>query len=182
MIGLLGKKRGMTQIFDEAGNVVGVTAVELGPCTVTQIKTAEKDGYSAVQISFAGKKREIKVAKPEEFKVGQEIKADIFKAGDFLKITGLTIGKGFAGRIKRWHQHRGPMSHGSKFHRIPGSIGSGTTPGRVWKGKQMAGRLGGKQATVKGIAIVQVFAEKNLVLVSGSVPGKRGNLVLVRKN
>ena len=139
---LLVKKMGMTQVFDEAGNVLGVTVVE---------------------------------AKPD-----QEIKVDAFKPQDKVLVSGRSIGKGFAGRIKRFHQSRGPMSHGSKCHRLMGSIGSGTTPGRVWKGKNMPGRLGGGRVTVKNLSVVQVIPEKNLLLLRGSVPGKRGNLVSVR--
>lgn len=138
---MLGVKRGMTQVFDEAGNCCGVSVVELKP----------------------------------------EFKADTLQAGDFVDVSGLSIGKGFAGRIKRWHQHRGPMSHGSKCHRIPGSIGSGTTPGRVWKGKQMPGRLGGGKITNKRLKIIQILAAKNVLLIYGSVPGKRGNEVMIRK-
>jgi len=179
---MLGKKIGMLQIFDKTGEVVGVTAIEVGPCIVTQIKTVEKDGYSAVQLSLGKKKREFEISNPAEYKVGQELKVDVFKAGDELKISGTTIGKGFAGRIKRWHSHRGPMSHGSKFHRIMGSIGSGSTPGRVWKGKPMPGRMGNVKVTLKNVQIVDVLPEKNLLLIKGSVPGKRGNLVLLRKN
>lgn len=181
MSGLLGKKIGMTQVFDENGNVFGVTVMEIGPCSVTRVKTVKSDGYNAVQIGFGKKKREIRVDKPEEFQVGQELKVDLFKPGDRVRVSGLTIGKGFAGRIKRYHQHRGPMSHGSKCHRLMGSIGSGTTPGRVWKGKQMPGRMGGKMATNNGISVVQVDPGKNLMMVYGSVPGKKGNLVLVRR-
>lgn len=182
MLGLFGKKKGMTQIFDEAGKVLGVTVVEIGPCSISRIKTVASDGYNAVQITFGKKKKEYRVEKPEEYTVGQELKVDLFKVGDYLKISGTSIGKGFAGRIKRWHQHRGPMSHGSKFHRIPGSIGSGTTPGRVWKGKQMAGRMGGCQVTNPNIAVVQIIPDKNLLLVYGSVPGKKGNIITVRKS
>jgi len=178
---MLGIKKGMTQIFDTAGNALGVTVVELGPCVVSRIKTVESDGYCAIQISFGKKKRELRVAKPEEYQVGQELKVDLFKAGDVVNVQGLSIGKGFQGRIKRYHQHRGPMTHGSKCHRIMGSIGSGTTPGRIWKGKQMAGRMGGGLVTNRKVAVAQVIAEKNLLLVKGSVPGKPGNVVLVRK-
>ncbi|MFA6169436.1 MAG: 50S ribosomal protein L3 [Candidatus Margulisiibacteriota bacterium] len=178
---MLGKKIGMTQVYDESGNMIGVTVVEAGPCVVSQVKTVAKEGYDAIQITFGKKKCEIRVDNPADFKVGQEMKADAFKSGDMIEVSGTTVGKGFAGRIKRWHQHRGPMSHGSKFHRIPGSIGSGTTPGRVWKGKQMPGRMGNCQATNKGLTVIQVIPEKNLILLKGSVPGKRGNTVFIRK-
>ncbi|MDD4179103.1 MAG: 50S ribosomal protein L3 [Candidatus Margulisbacteria bacterium] len=181
MNGLIGKKIGMTQIFDEKGNALGVTVVEVGPCKVTQVKTADKDGYDALQLLFGKKKREVRLDKPEELKVGDEIKVDIFKAGELVKVSGLTIGKGFQGTIKRYHTHRGPMSHGSKHHRLVGSASSGTTPGRVWPGRKMPGRMGGGQKTVKKVLVAQVIAEKNLLLIKGPVPGKPGNIVMVTK-
>ena len=179
----------MTQVYDKEGRLIPVTVIEAGPCVVNQVKTMEKDGYRAVQIGFMKQKKKEKPLHLKEFKAdkvegivkGQEFKVDNYKAGDMIEVSGTTVGKGFAGRIKRWHQHRGPMSHGSKFHRIPGSIGSGTTPGRVWKGKQMAGRMGNCQATNKGLKVIQVIPEKNLILLGGSVPGKRGNKVFIRK-
>jgi large subunit ribosomal protein L3 len=178
---MIGIKRGMTQVFDENGQLFGVTAVEVGPCIVTQVKTEKNDGYNAIQMSLGKKKRELRINNTDEYKVGQELKADIFKAGDTVKVSGKSIGKGFAGTVKRFHDHRGPMSHGSKSHRIPGSIGSGTTPGRVWKGRHMPGRLGGGMASVKNLRVVQVIPEMNLLLIYGPVPGKNGNLVMVRK-
>ncbi len=196
---ILGKKVGMTQVFDEAGNVNSVTVIETGPCVVTQVKTLEKDGYKAIQVGFDKTKktnkplkghlkdlnarylRELDVDKPEDFEVGQEIKVDIFKAGDFVSVCGRSIGKGFAGTVKRYHHARGPMTHGSKSHRIPGSIGAGTTPGRVFKGRGMPGRMGANQVTVENLRVVQVEAEKNLLLVAGSVPGKTGNIVTIHK-
>jgi len=198
---LVGKKVGMTQLFDDAGNVVPVTVVEAGPCVVVQVKTKDNDGYSAIQVGFGKKKankiskplkghlkelnasvlKEIKVEKPEDFKVGQEIKVDIFKSGDFVSISGNGIGKGFAGNIKRHHHHRGLMTHGSKSHRITGSIGAGTSPGKVYKGKSMPGRMGGKKVTVQGLKVFKIDSEKNLILVQGSVPGKSGNLVMIEK-
>lgn len=199
MSGLMGKKIGMTQIFNDEGEVTPVTVIEAGPCIVTQVKTREKDGYDAVQLGFMQAKkvnkpkeghlkdkklkhlREFKIEKPEEFKLGQEIKVDIFKPKDLVKIKGKSIGKGFAGTVKRWHFSRGPMSHGSKSHRRPGSIGAGTTPGRVFKGTRMAGRLGNRNVTQKGLEIVAVDLEKNLLLVRGSVPGAGKNLVEIRK-
>jgi large subunit ribosomal protein L3 len=181
MSGLLGIKKGMTQIFEENGNVLGVTVLEAGPCTVTQVKTMEKDGYCAIQMSFGKKKKEIRSDKPEEYKVGQELKADLFQPGEMVKVSGRAIGKGFAGIVKRYHARRGPMSHGSKSHRIPGSISSGTTPGRVRKGKKMPGRMGGGMVTNRSLKVVQVIPERNLLLLKGSVPGKSGNLVLIRK-
>lgn len=181
MIGLLGTKKGMTQVFDETGRLHGVTVVEAGPCPVTQVKTADKDGYSALQMSFGKKKREVRFEKSADYQKGQELKVDLFKVGDVVRVSGLTVGKGFAGNVKRFHTHRGPMSHGSKSHRIPGSSGSGTTPGRVFKGRKMPGRLGGGMATVKSLTVLQVVPEKNLLLLKGSVPGKAGNLVIIRK-
>ncbi|MFA4844390.1 MAG: 50S ribosomal protein L3 [Candidatus Margulisiibacteriota bacterium] len=178
---MIGIKKGMTQIFDESGNAIGVTVVEAGPCIVTQVKSPAKEGYAAVQVSFAKKKREIRVDKAEDYQVGQELKADLFAAGDLIHVTGVSIGKGFQGTIKRFHHHRGPMSHGSKSHRLTGSIGSGATPGRVWPGRPMPGRMGNVQVTVRKVRVIQVIAEKNLILIAGSVPGKIGNLVSLRK-
>ena len=178
---MIGIKKGMTEIFDTDGRMIGVTVVEAGPCVVSQVKTKEKDGYQAIQLVFAGKKREIRVDNSADYKVGQEVKVDCFKPGEIVKISGKSIGKGFAGTVKRFHTHRGPMSHGSKSHRIPGSIGAGTTPGRVWKGRKMPGRLGGVMRTVKSLTVIRVIAEKNLLLVEGSVPGKKGTLVIIRK-
>ena len=196
---LIGKKVGMTQLFDDTGNMVPVTVVEAGPCVVVQVKTQDNDGYGAIQVGFGKKKtnkiskplkghlkelnasilKEIRVEKPEEFKVGQEIKVDIFKSGDFVAISGKGIGKGFAGNIKRHHHHRGLMSHGSKSHRITGSIGAGTTPGKVYKGKAMPGKMGNKKVTVQGLKVFKIDLEKNLILVRGSVPGKSGNIVMI---
>lgn len=178
---MLGIKKGMTQVFDESGNVFGVTVIEVGPCQVSQIKTNEKHGYSAIQLGFAGKKRELRIENPADYQVGQELKVDLFKAGEFVSVQGSTVGKGFAGTVKRFHDHRGPMTHGSKSHRIPGSSGSGTRVGRVWKGKHMPGRLGGGVKTVKNLKVVQVIPEKNLILLYGAVPGKKGNLVIIKK-
>lgn len=196
---ILGEKVGMTQIFDQAGNVVPVTVIYAGPCVVTQRKTREKDGYSAIQIGFGKTKklnkplaghlgqfparrlREVKVKNPEDFALGQEIKVEIFKPGEFVTVSGISIGKGFAGTIKRHHHHRGPMSHGSKSHRITGSIGAGTTPGRVLKGRKMSGRMGGEMVTVKNLQVVEVKPENNIILLRGAVPGKAGNLLVVRK-
>ena len=199
MNALLGKKIGMTQIFDEKGNVVPVTAVLAGPCVVTALRTKEKHGYNAVQVGFmpakklnkaqAGilkenkmkKLKEFRVEKPEGFTVGQEIKADIFKPGDIVKVSGVTIGKGFQGTIKRWHHHRGPMSHGSKSHRLPGSIGSGTSPGRVYKGRRMSGHMGAVRASLPKVYVVSIDLETNIILLRGSVPGPAGNIVEIVK-
>jgi large subunit ribosomal protein L3 len=199
MNGLLATKIGMTQIYDGNGNVVPVTVVQAGPCVVTQLKTVAKDGYNAVQLGYGKTKklnkpqkghlkelnarylREFLVDKPEEYKVGQEIKAEIFKPGDVVAISGMTIGKGFQGAIKRHHHHRGPMSHGSKSHRLHGSNGAGTTPGRVLPGLEMAGRMGGVMKTVKSIKVIQVKPDENLLLLGGTLPGKKGNLVIIRR-
>jgi large subunit ribosomal protein L3 len=196
---LLGEKIGMTQVFDESGNVVPVTVIEAGPCVVTQLKTGQKDGYCAIQVGFGKRKKmnkpsqghlkelnakylqEFRVDKPEEYKIGQEIKVEIFKPGELVWVSGISIGKGFAGTVKRHHFARGPMSHGSKSHRIPGSIGGGTTPGRVYKGRKMPGRMGAARVTVKNLKVARVDTEKNLLLLEGGVPGKRGNLLEIRK-
>jgi large subunit ribosomal protein L3 len=190
---ILGKKIGMTQIFSETGELVPVTVVLAGPCIVTQVKTA------SIQVGFGAAKkvnkplaghlkdrklshlREFKVDKPENYQVGTEIKVDIFKVGELVSVTGTSIGKGTAGTVKRWHFHRGPMSHGSKCHRLPGSIGAGTSPGRVEKGTRMSGRLGNKRVTAKNLKVVKVDAEKNLLLLKGAVPGPGNNLVVINK-
>jgi large subunit ribosomal protein L3 len=199
MNGFLGKKIGMTQIFDDAGNMVPVTVIEASPCVVTQRKTVEKDGYNAVQLGYGKAKkinkplkghlketnvrslREFKVENPEGYELGQEIKIDLFNPGDIVSISGVSIGKGFAGTVKRHHHGRGPMTHGSKSHRIPGSIGAGTTPGRVFKGRKMPGRMGGQKVTVKNLKVVNVDPEKNVILIKGAVPGKKGNLLVINK-
>ncbi len=198
MNGLLGEKIGMTQVFDEAGNVVPVTVIKAGPCVVTQIKTVEKDGYNALQLGFGKAKRlneplrghlkeanakylrEFGVKKPEDYRVGQEIKIEIFKPGDTVCISGISIGKGFAGTVKRYHHGRGPMTHGSKSHRIPGSIGAGTTPGRVFKGRGMPGRMGTDRVTLKNVKVINVDTEKNIIMIRGAVPGKPGNLLIIK--
>jgi len=201
MKAILGKKIGMTQIFDEKGDVTPVTVVEAGPCYIVGLRTQEKDGYTAIQVGFGnppkkqtkamlGILKDIKVRYIVEFRVdnvdtyqvGQKITAsEIFAVGDMIHVSGDSIGKGFMGTIRRWHHHRGPMSHGSKSHRIPGSIGAGTTPGRVYKGRRMAGRLGGKRVTGRGLRVVRIDADKNLVMLSGSVPGAKGNIVEIVK-
>lgn len=199
-IGILGTKLGMTQIFDETGKAVPVTVVQAGPCIVTQIKTQQTDGYTAIQVGF----KEVKpkaLSKPElghlakssapalrhlheyrlddtgEYTLGQQITADIFNSGQIVDVSGNSIGRGFAGYQKRHNFGRGPMSHGSKNHRLPGSIGAGTTPGRVYPGKRMAGRLGGSQVTIRKLTVVRVDAERNLLLIKGAVPGKPGALL-----
>ena len=202
-LGSLGKKIGMTQIVDELGNLVPVTILRAGPCTVTQIKTAETDGYNAVQLGYAQVSSKIlnkpqighlekvgvpllrylheyKVSDTNELTLGQNLGVDIFEAGNLVDVTGKSIGKGFAGLQKRHNFGRGPMTHGSKNHRAPGSIGAGTTPGRVYPGKKMAGQLGAKQVTIKKLKVLIVDAENNLIIVKGAVPGKPGNLISIQ--
>ena len=217
---ILATKVGMTQIFNADGVLVPVTVLEAGPCSVTQIKTVENDGYSAVQVAFADKKerivnkdangkkeirnrhgvnkaqmghfakagvsgkrfvKEFRFDNAGEYEVGQEIKADIFAAGDHIDATAVSKGKGFQGAIKRHGQHRGPMAHGSKFHRHQGSNGSATTPGRVFKGKGMPGQMGNKKITTQNLEIVKVDVENNLILVKGAVPGPKKSLVTLKE-
>jgi|TARA_B110000208_G_scaffold78843_1_gene100778 large subunit ribosomal protein L3 len=201
-LGILGNKIGMTQILDESGNMVPVTILRAGPCTVTQIKTIETDGYEAIQLGYAQVSSKVltkpqighleKVGAPllrylHEYKgidtnqisLGQIVSSEIFEPGDLVNVTGKSIGKGFAGLQKRYNFSRGPMSHGSKNHRAPGSIGAGTTPGRVYPGKKMPGRLGGKQVTVNKLKVLIVDVENNLLIVKGAIPGKPGNLISI---
>lgn len=201
---ILATKVGMTQIFNEDGVLTPVTVLQAGPCVVTQVKTVENDGYSAVQVGFVDKReklvskpvkghfdkagvsykryvREFRLENAEEYSVKDEIKADIFAAGDKIDATAISKGKGFQGAIKRHGQHRGPMAHGSKFHRHQGSNGSATTPGRVFKGKGMPGQMGNKQITVQNLEVVKIDAENNLILVKGAVPGPKKCLVTVRE-
>jgi large subunit ribosomal protein L3 len=200
---IIGRKIGMTQIFDEIGNVIPVTVVEAGPCLVVQIKTNEIDGYSAVQLGFSDV-TEKKVIKPmkghfdkaqvaykkvlKEFKlegvselnIGDIIKADTFVAGDSVDITGISKGKGYAGTVKRWGTHRGPMAHGSGYHRGQGSMGANSSPSRVFKGKVMAGHLGSEQVTVQNLELVKVDLENNLLAIKGAIPGPKGSIVFVK--
>jgi large subunit ribosomal protein L3 len=201
-VGILGTKLGMTQVFDETGRVIPVTVVQAGLCTVTQVKTQQTDGYYAVQLGYGEVKpkalnkpllghlkkssapplrylREYRLNNTSEYTLGQKIKVDIFSAGQVVDVIGKTIGRGFAGNQKRHNFGRGPMSHGSKNHRQPGSIGAGTTPGRVYPGKKMAGRLGGKQVTIRKLTVVQVHPERNLLLIKGAIPGKPGAILNV---
>ncbi|MEB3337948.1 MAG: 50S ribosomal protein L3 [Leptolyngbyaceae bacterium] len=199
-VGILGTKLGMTQVFDPTGKAIPVTVVQAGPCIVTQIKTAQTDGYTAIQVGFK-EVREKTLNKPllghlaksnaspvrhlheyrlenvSEFELGQQITADAFTAGQVVDVVGTSIGRGFAGYQKRHNFKRGPMGHGSKNHRQPGSTGAGTTPGRVYPGKRMAGRLGGTQVTIRKLTIVKVDAERNVLLIKGAVPGKPGALL-----
>nr|AWT38767.1 ribosomal protein L3 [Licmophora sp.] len=202
-IGLLGNKIGMTQIFDETGNIIPVTILKVGPCVVTQIKTVLKDGYNSIQIGYGNVLtksltqpelghlqksnleplkylKEFRLVDPnEEFKVGQVLKVNSFEVGKSVNISGKSIGKGFSGLQKRHNFTRGPMTHGSKNHRAPGSIGMGTTPGRVLPGKKMAGQLGNKMTTIKKLKVIQTNKTENILVVKGSVPGKPGNLLSI---
>ena len=200
---LIGKKVGMTQIFDENGVVIPVTVIEAGPCVVAQVKTLENDGYEAVQLGF-GEVKENKLNKPvkghfakanvtakkhlrefrldsiEGIKVGDELKADIFAAGEKIDVQGTSKGKGFQGVIKRHGQHRGPMGHGSMYHRRPGSMGATSTPGRVFKGKKLPGHMGRVTVTIQNLDIVKVDMDKNVILVKGSVPGAKGSILKIK--
>lgn len=202
---ILATKVGMTQIFNEDGVLTPVTVLQADPCVVTQVKIVENDGYSAVQVGF-GDIREVLVNKPrkghfakagvankrylkefkfdnsEEYAVGQEIKADIFAAGDKIDATAKSKGKGFQGAIKRHNQSRGPMAHGSKFHRHAGSNGSATTPGRVFKGKKMPGHMGNVKVTIQNLEVVRVDVENNIILVKGAVPGPKKSVVMLKES
>ena len=201
---ILATKVGMTQIFNEDGVLTPVTVLQAGPCVVTQVKTLENDGYEAVQVGFADKReklvnkpmkghfdkagvsykrfvREFRFENASEYNVKDEIKADIFAAGDKIDATAISKGKGFQGAIKRHGQSRGPMAHGSKFHRHQGSNGSSTTPGRVFKGKGMPGQMGAKRITIQNLEVVRVDAENNIILVKGAVPGPKKSLVTLKE-
>ena len=201
---ILATKVGMTQIFNEDGVLTPVTVLQAGPVVVTQVKTVENDGYSAVQVGFADKReklvnkplkghfdkagvsykryiREFKLEDAENYALGQEIKADIFVAGDKIDVTAISKGKGFQGAIKRHGQSRGPMAHGSKFHRHAGSNGSSSDPSRVFKGKKMPGQMGNKKVTVQNLEIVRVDAENNLLQVKGAVPGPKKAMVTIKE-
>ena len=202
MKAIIGKKVGMTQIFDENGYVIPVTVIEAGPCTVAQVKSVETDGYEAVQLGF-GEIKDKHINKPEkghfaksklatkkhlrefrvdsaDVKVGDEVKADVFAAGDKIDVQGTTKGKGFQGVIKRHGQHRGPMGHGSMYHRRPGSMGSTSTPGRVFKGKKLPGHMGVQTVTIQNLDVVRVDMDKNVLLVKGSVPGPKGAILKIK--
>ena len=200
---LIGKKLGMTQIFDENGTVIPVTVLEAGPCVVAQVKTLENDGYEAVQLGF-GEVKENKLNKPEKghfakanvaakkhlrefrldsiegIKVGDELKTDVFAEGDKIDVQGTSKGKGFQGVIKRHGQHRGPMGHGSMYHRRPGSMGPTSTPGRVFKGKKLPGHMGRVTVTIQNLDVVRVDLDKNVILVKGSVPGPKGAILKIK--
>ena len=201
-IGLLGNKIGMTQIFDELGNIIPVTILKVAPCIVTEVKTTEKNGYNSIQVGYGDVSsksltqselghlqksniqplkylKEFRMNKESEFEIGQVLNVDAFEPGQLINIQGKTIGKGFSGLQKRHNFTRGPMTHGSKNHRAPGSIGMGTTPGRVLPGKKMAGQLGNKIITIKNLKVIQINSEENILVIKGSVPGKPGNLLSI---
>lgn len=203
MKGILGKKVGMTQIFTEHGEVIPVTVVEAGPVVVTQIKTTENDGYTAIQVGYQDAKekslnkpqkghlaaantlkkhlKEFRVDSVEGYTVGQEIKADLFAAGELIDVTGISKGKGFQGPIKRHGQSRGPETHGSRYHRRPGSMGACSYPGRVFKNKKLAGHMGSVKVTVQNLEVVRVDADKNFILVKGAIPGAKGSVVTIKE-
>jgi len=201
-VGILGTKLGMTQVFDDEGRALPVTIVQAGPCTVTQIKTKQTDGYTAVQVGYQEVKpkalskpemghfakssapplrhlREYRLDDTSEFELGQAVSANLFTNGQIVDVSGTSIGRGFAGYQKRHNFKRGPMAHGSKNHRQPGSTGAGTTPGRTFPGKRMAGRLGGDRVTIRKLEVVRVDADRNLLLIKGAVPGKPGALLSI---
>jgi large subunit ribosomal protein L3 len=201
-VGLLGNKIGMTQIFNESGNIIPVTILKVGPCIVTQIKNKSKDGYYSIQIGYGNvsnktlnqpklghlKKsniqslkylKEFKITEYDQFEIGQVLDVESFSPGQLVNIQGKSIGKGFSGLQKRYNFTRGPMTHGSKNHRAPGSIGMGTTPGRVLPRKKMAGQLGNKITTVKKLKVIEINIEENILIIKGSVPGKPGNLLSI---
>ena len=204
MKNMIGRKIGMTQIFKEDGSLVPVTVVESGPLIVVQKKTVESDGYNAIQVGFENMKeqrankprkghfdkanveykkylKEFRVENPDEYEIGEEIKADVFAEGDMIDVTGVSKGKGTQGVIKRHGFSRGPETHGSRFHRQPGGLSAGTYPGRVFKGKKMGGRMGNKKITTQNLEIIKVDAEKNLLLIKGAIPGPKKGLVTIKK-
>ena len=200
-VGMIGRKVGMTQVFQDDGTMVAVSVLAIEPNTVTRLRTAERDGYTAVQVGTDVVKkltkpetgqlkdlpkvatiREFRVNSVDDVTVGQVFSiGDLFEAGDMVDVTGVSKGKGFAGVIKRHNFHRGPQTHGSDHHRAPGSIGPGTTPGRVYRGLKMAGHMGDERTTTKKVRVVRADADRNLLLVKGSLPGARGGLILVKK-
>ena len=202
---IIGRKVGMTQIFDETGKVIPVTVLEAGPCVVAQVKSTETDGYNAVQLGFGDAKesklnnpekghftksklalkkhlREFRMDSVEDVKVGDELKADVFAKGDKVDIQGTSKGKGFQGVLRRHHQSRGPMGHGSMYHRRPGSMGSTSTPGRVFKGKNLPGHTGRITVTIQNLEVVAVDLDKNVILVKGSVPGAKGTILKIKQS
>lgn len=205
MKGILGRKLGMTQIFAEEGQVIPVTVIQAGPTVVTQVKTVEQDGYNAIQVGFEDLKehrankplkghfnkagvspkkivKEFLVDNPQDYKIGQEIKVDVFTEGSKIDATATSKGKGTQGTIKRHNHGRGPMSHGSKSHRLPGSKGAGATPSRVFKGQQEPGRMGNEQVTVQNLVIAKVDLERNLLLIKGAIPGPKKGIVTIKES
>lgn len=203
-LGLIGRKLGVTQVFSESGEVIPVTVIEAGPCVVVQKKTQEKNGYNALQVGFLEKEekrlqkplkghfakhgtkgftvlREFKIEDVENYQSGQEIKVDIFTVGELVHVTGISKGKGFAGGVKRWGFRGGPATHGSMFHRAPGSVGASAFPSRVLKGKRLPGHMGNAQVTTKNLQVVDIRPEKNLILIKGAVPGARKTIVVVKR-
>lgn len=202
-VGLIGRKIGMTQIFDEDGSVIPVTVVEAGPCYITSLKTDERDGYQAVQLGFMDKfkrvnkpakgfydkievfpkkvLKEFRVDNTGEFQVGEQVKVDIFESGDFIDISGKTKGRGFQGSIKRHNMHRGPMSHGSHYHRKSGAMGQCADPAKVFKGKKLPGHMGSVKVTTQNLKVVDVNLEDNIILVKGAIPGPNNNIVTIKK-
>ena len=201
-VGLLGNKIGMTQIFDESGNIIPVTILKVGPCVITQVKTKSKDGYDSIQVGYGNVSskllnqpelghlqksniqplkylKEFRISEAEKFEIGQVLNVNSFSPGQLVNVRGKNIGKGFSGLQKRYNFSRGPMTHGSKNHREPGSIGMGTTPGRVLPGKRMAGQVGNKITTITKLKVIKVNLEENILVIKGSVPGKPGNLLSI---
>ena len=201
--GILGRKLGMTQVFDEKGKLIPVTVVEAGPCVVLQKKTTEKEGYNAIQVGFSDLRetlankpvkghfakagvpvkrlvKELRLEDISSYEVGAEIKADIFEAGEKIDVSGVSKGKGFAGVIKRWNFHRGPMTHGSKFHRAVGSMGASSDPSRTFKNKRMPGHMGAANTTVLNLTVARVIPEKNVILIKGAVPGPNKGFIVIR--
>ena len=204
-VGLLGKKLGMTQLYNDQGEVIPATLVQAGPCNILQIKGQEKDGYSAIQIGFEDRKkkratkaetghclkaktsakkwvREIRDDADTEYQLGQSLTVDIFEGVERVDVTGTSKGRGFAGVVKRWGFSGGPATHGCTTHRGPGSIGAGTDPGRVFKGKKMAGRMGGVRTTVRNLDVVKIDKSKNLLVIRGAIPGPNGGYIIIRKS
>ena len=203
-LGILGNKIGMTQIFDKKGDVIPVTVIKGGPCYITQIKSNDKCGYDAIQLGYlelsSNSKsltkpelghfnkvnlppyrylKEYKTTGSQEYTIGQKFSVEMFEVGQEISVTGLTIGKGYAGNVKRNNFNQGALSHGSKHHRLQGSIGAGTSPGRVFPGKRMSGRLGGDKKTISGLEIIDIDTKENIIVIKGSIPGKSGNLVSI---
>jgi large subunit ribosomal protein L3 len=205
-IGLLGRKVGMTQVFDEQGKAVAVTVIQAGPCPVVQKKTADRDGYEAIQIGFGAEAKAARLTRPlrghfdkgkvpyqrhlgeirlgageGDFQIGQVLTVSLFAAGDAVRVTGITKGRGFQGGVKRWNYKGGPMTHGAMFHRAPGSIGASSYPSRVFRGHHLPGHMGAVRQTVRGLRVVSVDPEKNLLLIRGAIPGPTGGLLTIRK-